>query len=95
MPSFDVCAGGTVTAGTSSVTFTNHRTTSCTLTNISSDPTSLTTLTGQSSITVPAASGTPPVNGSVTVAIITSVKGTYKYHASCCPQAGNPAIILS
>jgi hypothetical protein len=93
-PAFDVCAGATASAGSTTLTFTNHRNSACTL---SDDGTgmSLSTLIGVSSLTVPAKSGTPPVNGSYTATIEPGAPaGTYTYNASCCPEAGNPQIIL-
>lgn len=94
MPSFDVCAGGTVSNSTT-ITFTNHRAESCTISDDGSAK-SLSALTGNSSAVVPAASGTPPVNGSITLNILTTAAtGTYTYSAGCCKKRGNPAIILS
>ena len=93
-PTFDVCAGATASPGSTTLTFTNHRNSGCTL---SDDGTakSLLALIGQSSITVPAKSGNPPVNGSYSATILPGAPtGTYTYNASCCPQAGNPQIIL-
>ena len=92
-PSFDVCAGATASAGSTTLTFTNHRNSACTLTDDGTTM-SLLTLIGQSSITIPAKSGTPPVNGSYTATIEPGAPtGTYTYNASCCPQAGNPQIV--
>jgi hypothetical protein len=92
-PSFDVCAGATASAGSTILTFTNHRNSACTLSD-DGTPKSLLTLIGQSSISVPAKSGTPPVNGSNSVTILPGAPtGTYTYNASCCPQAGNPQIV--
>ncbi|HXA85179.1 MAG TPA: hypothetical protein VNZ47_08900 [Candidatus Dormibacteraeota bacterium] len=92
-PTFDVCAGATVSPGSTTLTFTNHRNSACTLTDDGSTM-SLLTLIGQSSISVPAKSGTPPVNGSSSATIQPGAPtGTYTYNASCCPQAGNPQII--
>jgi hypothetical protein len=93
MPSFDVCAGGTVSAGNTTITFTNHRTETCTVSDDGSAK-SLSALTGNSSVLVPAKSGNPPVDGSVTLNILTSATpGTYTYSASCCKKRTNPAII--
>jgi hypothetical protein len=95
MPSFDVCAGGTVSAGNTTITFTNHRAESCTVSDDGSGM-SLSTLTGNSSVVVPAKGGTPPVDGSVTLNILTTATpGTYTYSASCCKKRTNPSIILS
>ncbi len=92
-PSFDVCAGATASPGSTTLTFTNHRNGPCTLTDDGTTM-SLLTLTGQSSILVPAKSGTPPVNGSSSATIQPGAPtGTYTYHASCCPQGGNPQIV--
>lgn len=93
-PTFDVCAGATASPGSTTLTFTNHRNSACTLTDDGTTM-SLLTLIGQSSISVPAKSGTPPVNGSYSATIQAGAPtGTYTYNASCCPQAGNPQIIL-
>jgi hypothetical protein len=94
MPSFDVCAGGTVDENEDTITFTNHRPSSCTLSDDGSGM-SLSTLTGNSSIVVPAKGGQPPVNGSVTVNILSSAAaGTYAYGTSCCNgKRQNPSII--
>ncbi|HEY2364560.1 MAG TPA: hypothetical protein VGK36_25820 [Candidatus Angelobacter sp.] len=92
-PTFDVCAGATASPGSSTLTFTNHRNKPCT---ISDDGTamSLQTLLGVSSITIPAKTGTPPVNGSSTATILPGAPtGTYTYNTSCCPQGGNPQIV--
>jgi hypothetical protein len=95
MPSFDVCAGGTVGTGNTTITFTNHRAETCTVSDDGSTK-SLNALTGNTSVVVPAQSGTPPVPGSVTLNILTTATpGTYTYSASCCKKRGNPAIILS
>jgi len=92
-PTFDVCAGATASPGSTTLTFTNHRNSACTLTD-DGTPKSLLTLIGQSSITVPAKSGTPPVNGTYSATIVPGAPtGTYTYNTSCCPQAGNPQIV--
>jgi hypothetical protein len=94
MPNFDVCAGGTVSAGETSITFTNHRSNSCTLSD-NGTANSLLALTGDSSIVVPAKSGTPPVNGTKTVDILSAATpGTYTYSSACCDRKKqNPSII--
>jgi hypothetical protein len=85
-PSFDLCAGGTAGAGSTTVTFTNHRTSACTITGLGD------LLDCGNSFSVPAkANG---VNGTVTCNIKSgATAGTYTYSSSCCDQETNPAII--
>ena len=85
-PSFDLCAGGTVSAGSTTVTFTNHRPNACTITGLGN------LLSCGNSFVVPAkANG---VNGSITCTILANAAaGTYPYSSSCCDDQTNPAII--
>jgi hypothetical protein len=85
-PRFDVCAGATADAGSTTLTFTNNHTTECTITGLGS------LVDCGNSFTVPARSG--GTDGSKTCNILsTAPTGTYSYSASVCPQAGNPVII--
>jgi|SRR6185312_1194879 len=85
-PSFDLCAGGTASAGSTTITFTNHRPSACTITGLGS------LLDCGNSFSVPAkANG---VNGSKTCNILsTATPGTYSYASTCCDDETNPAII--
>lgn len=86
-PSFDLCAGGTVSAGSTTITFTNHRPNACTITGLGS------LLDCGNSFSVPGKSGS--VNGSKTCNILSNAAaGTYPYSSSCCDDQTNPAIIL-
>ena len=83
-PTIDLCAGGTASAGSTTITFTNHRPNQCTITGLG------TLLDCGNSFSVPAkANG---VNGTVTCTII-GPPGTYPYSSSCCDDQTNPAII--
>jgi len=86
-PSFDLCAGGTVSAGSTTVTFTNHRPNACTITGLGS------LLSCGNSFVVPArANG---VNGSITCTILSNAAaGTYPYSSTCCDDQTNPVIIM-
>lgn len=85
-PSFDICAGATASAGSTTLTFNNNRNSSCTVSDDGTDM-SLIALLGLSSLTVAA-------QDEVTVGIQSDAQtGTYTYNASCCPQGGNPQII--
>jgi hypothetical protein len=86
-PTIDLCAGGTVSAGSTTITFTNHRPNACTITGLGS------LLSCGNSFPVPAkASG---VNGTKTCTILTNATaGTYPYSSSCCGDETNPVIIM-
>ena len=85
-PSFDLCAGGTVSAGSTTITFTNHRPTACTITGLGS------LVDCGNSFSVPGRSGV--VNGTKTCNILSSATpGTYSYSSSCCDDEMNPVII--
>lgn len=86
-PSFDLCAGATAAAGSTTLTFTNHRPNSCTITGLGG------LVDCGNSFSVPAkANG---VNGTKTCNILsTATAGTYTYSSTCCDDETNPAIIL-
>ena len=81
----DVCAGGTISAGATSITFTNHHTSSCTISgcNMPGWPTTDPVVPGKQGST----SGTLVVNLSTP-----AVVGNYPYAPNCCDQATPPAI---
>ncbi|HWR34745.1 MAG TPA: hypothetical protein VN622_02605 [Clostridia bacterium] len=86
---FDVCAGGTVPAGnnTTSLTLTNHHREACNISGLNlpnANPSG-------PDYTVPAKTG--PTAGSLTISF-TPDAGSYPYSSSCCPQAGNPVIVI-
>jgi len=87
MPNTDVCAGGTVGANSTTITFTNHHPSSCTVTGLGN------LVDCGNSFDVPARSGSTP--GTKTCNVLPSAaSGTYPYSASCCgPEEGNPVII--
>ncbi len=81
----DVCAGGTINAGATTVTFENHHPESCTISGCTmpgwptSDP------------VVPAQQGGHP--GTLTVQLSQpAVVGDYPYTASCCKKRTGPQI---
>jgi len=82
----DVCVGGTVRAGATSITFTNPRPEPCTITGckIPGWP--------PNPPTVPAAQGGTP--GKLVIQLAErGPSGTYPYSVSCCPDA-HPVIKL-
>jgi len=85
-PTIDLCAGGTASAGSTTITFTNHRPNACTITGLGD------LLDCGNSFSVPAkANG---VSGSVTCNIKSgAAAGTYPYSSTCCDDQTNPAII--
>lgn len=87
-PSIDLCAGGTASAGSTTITFTNHRNSACTITGLGS------LVDCGDSFSVPAkANG---VNGTKTCNILSgATPGTYTYSSTCCDDETNPAIIYS
>lgn len=86
-PTFDLCAGATASAGSTTLTFTNHRSNTCTITGLGS------LVDCGNSFTVPAQSG--GVAGSKTCNILTTATaGTYSYSSSCCDtRETNPSIV--
>jgi hypothetical protein len=85
-PTFDVCAGATASAGSTTLTFTNNRTVQCTITGLGNR------VDCGNSFTVPAQSN--GVAGTKTCNIkANATTGNYSYSASVCPQGGNPVII--
>ena len=85
-PTFDVCAGATASAGSTTLTFTNNHTTACTITGLGN------LVDCGNSFTVPArANGTA---GRKTCNIKSNAStGNYSYSASVCSPEGNPVII--
>jgi hypothetical protein len=85
-PSIDLCAGGTVSAGSTTITFTNHRPRACTITGLGD------LLSCGDPFSVPAkANG---VNGTITCTILSNAAaGTYPYSSSCCDGETNPSIV--
>jgi hypothetical protein len=81
----DICKGGTVAPGATSITFTNHHPVACTITSC--------TLPGW-----PAAAPVVPaekngVPGELTVQLVAIVQpGTYIYTASCCKKGSSMPI---
>jgi hypothetical protein len=86
-PTFDLCAGATASAGSTTLTFTNHRPSACTITGLGN------LVDCGNSFSVPAkADG---VNGSKTCTILSNAAaGTYPYSSTCCADETNPSIIL-
>jgi hypothetical protein len=86
-PTIDLCAGGTVSAGSTTITFTNHRPNACTITGLGN------LLSCGNSFSVPAkANG---VNGTITCTILSNAAaGRYPYSSSCCDDETNPVIIM-
>ena len=91
----DICGTTTITkSNTTEITFTNNHPSSCTA-NDNGTSMSLSQLIGESSITVPARSGSTP--GTLTKTILTGAPlGTYSWaRPTCCgPERVNPQIIL-
>lgn len=86
-PTIDLCAGGIAGAGSTTITFTNHRPNACTITGLG------TLVSCGNSFTVPAkANG---VNGTTTCNILSSAPpGRYTYSSSCCDgEQTNPSIV--
>jgi|HubBroStandDraft_5_1064220.scaffolds.fasta_scaffold1726458_1 hypothetical protein len=84
----DVCAGGTINAGATSITFTNHHKVPCNITSCA--------LPGFPKIpppvTVPAKVGSTP--GTITVPLNPppTQTGDYEYTPDCCDLETNPVI---
>jgi hypothetical protein len=85
-PTFDVCAGATASAGSTTLTFTNNRPTVCTITGLGN------LVDCGNSFTVPAQSGGNAGTKTCTIQA-NAATGSYSYSASVCPQGGNPVII--
>jgi hypothetical protein len=83
----DVCKGGTVPPGATSITFTNHHAEPCTITGckVPGWP--------PNSPIIPAEQNGVPGRVTVELAARSAVPGKYPYLASCCPNA-NPVIIV-
>jgi len=88
-PSFDLCAGAQASSDSTTLTFTNNRPFQCNAEDDGSGQ-SLIQLTGLSSISVPARSGSTPGQTTVT---ITGPAGTYTYQSPCCDDFANPTIV--
>jgi hypothetical protein len=81
----DVCGGGTISVGATSITFENHHDQTCTLADC--------TMSGWPTTdpVVPAKNGATP--GTLTVQLSSSaVAGDYTYTPSCCNKRGAPVI---
>jgi hypothetical protein len=86
-PTFDLCAGATASAGSTTLTFTNHRPSACTITGLGN------LVDCGNSFSVPAKDN--GVNGTKTCNILSNAAaGTYPYSSTCCADETNPAIIL-
>jgi hypothetical protein len=80
----DVCAGGSISVGATSITFTNNRPVACKITSCE--------LPGfPVPVVVPAKVGSQPGTATVTLNPPATVKGDYKYTADCCDKT-NPVI---
>ena len=81
----DVCDGGTINSGSTSVSFTNNKTQACTITSC--------TLAGWPTTdpVVPAKQGTTPGSLVVQLSVAAQV-GTYTYTPNCCAKRTNPTI---
>jgi hypothetical protein len=81
----DICGGGTVNAGVTSISFTNHHDVQCTITSCdmpgwpTTDP------------VIPKKEGSTPGTGTVQLSQPATV-GSYTYTPDCCPQGGAPVI---
>ncbi|HEY2913105.1 MAG TPA: hypothetical protein VGK21_07080 [Candidatus Angelobacter sp.] len=86
-PTFDLCAGATASAGSTTLTFTNNRPFACTIRGLGN------LVDCGDSFSVPAkAHG---VNGTKTCTILANAAaGTYPYSSHCCGDQTNPAIIM-
>jgi hypothetical protein len=85
-PTIDVCAGGTASAGSTTITFTNDHNSQCTITGLGD------LLDCGDSFTVPARSGSNAGTRTCNISAGAST-GSYTYSANVCTQAGNPVII--
>lgn len=86
---FDVCAGGTVAAGSNqtSLTFTNNHNQACNISGLNlpnANP-------AGPNYTVPARSGSTP--GTMTITF-TPTAGNYPYTPDCCDKDTQPVIIV-
>ena len=81
----DICAGGTVSVGVNSISFTNHHSADCTITscNMPGWPTT--------DPVIPKKVGSTPGTGTVQLSQSATV-GTYPYTPNCCDQQTPPAI---
>jgi hypothetical protein len=82
-PSFDLCAGATASAGSTTLTFTNHRSHSC-------------TITGLGNLVDCGNSFVVDAKSSKTCNILSNAAaGTYPYSSPCCDGPDtNPVIIM-
>jgi hypothetical protein len=81
----DICNGGTISAGSSSITFTNDHAEACTITSC--------TIAGWPATdpVIPAKQGSTPGSKTVQLSVAAAV-GSYTYVASCCSKRNNPVI---
>ena len=81
----DMCAGGTVSAGVNSISFTNNHNAACTITSC--------TMPGwpATNPVIPARQGSTPGSGVVQLSQPAAV-GTYTYTPNCCDQGTGPQI---
>jgi hypothetical protein len=81
----DICAGGTISAGATSITFTNHHAEACTITGCS--------MPGWPTVPpqIPGKQGSNPGTGVVNLSVAAQ-PGNYPYTPDCCPQGGAPVI---
>ena len=84
----DICAGGTISIGTTSITFTNNHTVACNITscNLPGFPTI------PPNVQVPARVGSQAGSKTVTLNPPPSVAGTYTYAPDCCDPGTPPEI---
>jgi hypothetical protein len=84
----DVCAGGTINKGASSITFTNDHPVACNITSCS--------LPGfptiPPNVVVPAKVGSRPGTKPVQLNPPPTVAGDYPYSPDCCDKETNPVI---
>jgi hypothetical protein len=84
----DICAGGTINSGATSITFTNNHAVPCNITSCS--------LPGfptiPPNVVVPARVGSQPGTKTVQLDPPPTVKGDYPYTADCCDQLTGPVI---
>jgi hypothetical protein len=81
----DVCGGGTISVGATSISFTNDHTEPCTLSDC--------TLPGwpTTNPVIPAKQGSTPGTGTVPLST-PATAGDYPYTASCCKKRTGPQI---
>ncbi len=81
----DICAGGTVSVGTTSISFTNNHQ-QCTITSC--------TMPGwpTTAPVIPGKQGSTPGTGTVQLSIPAAAGGPYTYTPDCCKKETNPTI---